>query len=314
MRVGPIAVFAIGPTRTCIWGYAIAPEDTVLVCAPDTMAVFAIGRAPGGYGGSSPREKAGCAPDTMAVFAIGRAPGGVRGASPGDNRVSGRATWEARTTGGLGPPGEDSMPFVYTTNLSEVRALAEKQARIAGLPDDRVVDFVIAVSEVAGNTVRHAQSPGSIEIWSDGGEIVCEIRDGGFIADPLAGSHPPPADSNGGHGLWLIHQVCDRVDLQSDKNGTVIRMHLSLRLRTAARRLSLMALLLCPLGCSLGTNNSLPFLNAQKTRSWTLLARVSAWQIACASTCCSPTWERLAWTEARCWRSPPAGSAGWCDE
>ena len=47
------------------------------------------------------------------------------------------------------------MPFVYTTNLSEVRALAEKQARVAGLPDDRVIDFVIAVSEVAGNTVRH---------------------------------------------------------------------------------------------------------------------------------------------------------------
>jgi len=25
------------------------------------------------------------------------------------------------------------MPFVYTTNLSEVRALAEKQAKVAGL-------------------------------------------------------------------------------------------------------------------------------------------------------------------------------------
>ena len=134
------------------------------------------------------------------------------------------------------------MPFIYTTNLSEVRALAEKQARMAGLPDDRVVDFVIAVSEVAGNTVRHAQSPGSIEIWLDGSGIVCEIRDRGFIADPLAGSRPPPEDSNGGHGLWLVHQVCDRVDLRSDKNGTVVRMYMSLRLRIAARRLSLLAL------------------------------------------------------------------------
>jgi anti-sigma regulatory factor (Ser/Thr protein kinase) len=121
------------------------------------------------------------------------------------------------------------MPFVYTTNLSEVRALAEKQARVAGLPDDRVVDFVIAVSEVAGNTVRHAKSPGSIEIWSDNDEIVCEIRDEGVITDPLAGSQPPPPDANGGHGLWLVHQVCDRVDLHSDENGTVIRMHMSLR-------------------------------------------------------------------------------------
>jgi anti-sigma regulatory factor (Ser/Thr protein kinase) len=121
------------------------------------------------------------------------------------------------------------MPFVYTTNLSEVRALAEKQARMAGLPDDRVVDFVIAVSEVAGNTVRHAKSPGSIEIWSDGDEVICEIRDDGVIADPQAGRSPPSSDASGGHGLWLVHQVCDRVELHSDKDGTVIRMHMSLR-------------------------------------------------------------------------------------
>lgn len=120
------------------------------------------------------------------------------------------------------------MPFVYTTNLSEVRALAEKQARMAGLPDDRVVDFVIAISEVAGNTVRHAKTPGTMEIWSDAGEIVCEIRDGGVITDPLVGSSLPPPDANGGHGLWLVHQVCDRVDVRSDSGGTVIRMHMSL--------------------------------------------------------------------------------------
>jgi len=120
------------------------------------------------------------------------------------------------------------MPFVYTTNLSEVRALAEKEARSAGLPEDRVVDFVIAVSELAANTVRHARSAGSMDIWQENGEVVCEIRDAGVITDPRAGSAPPPADANGGHGLWLVHQVCDRVELHSDHNGTVIRLHMSL--------------------------------------------------------------------------------------
>ena len=76
------------------------------------------------------------------------------------------------------------MPFAYTTNLSEVRALAEKQARMAGLPDARIADFVIAVGEVAANTVRHARSAGSMEIWCDAGEIVCEMRDAGVITDP----------------------------------------------------------------------------------------------------------------------------------
>jgi anti-sigma regulatory factor (Ser/Thr protein kinase) len=121
------------------------------------------------------------------------------------------------------------MRFAYTTNLSEVRALAEKQARRAGLTDARVADFVIAVSEVAANTVRHARSPGSMEIWWDAGEIVCEIRDAGVIADPQAGRRPPAPGAASGHGLWLVHQVCDQVELHSDENGTVIRMHMSLR-------------------------------------------------------------------------------------
>jgi anti-sigma regulatory factor (Ser/Thr protein kinase) len=121
------------------------------------------------------------------------------------------------------------MRFAYTANLSEVRALAAKQARMAGLTDARVADFVIAVSEVAGNTVRHAQSPGSMEIWCEAGEIVCEIRDAGVIADPQAARRPPPQGVAGGHGLWLVHQVCDQVEVHSDENGTVIRMHMSLR-------------------------------------------------------------------------------------
>jgi len=121
------------------------------------------------------------------------------------------------------------MPFTYTTNLSEVRALAEAQARMAGLPDERVIDFVIAVGEVAANTVRHAGSPGSMEIWRRDGEIVCEIRDAGVIADPLAGRHPPSAEAGRGLGLWLVYQVCDHVDLHSDANGTVIRLRMSVR-------------------------------------------------------------------------------------
>ena len=121
------------------------------------------------------------------------------------------------------------MPFAYTTNLSEVRALAERQARMAGLPDDRVIDFVIAVGEVVANTVQHARSRGSLEILRHRDELVCEIHDAGVITDPLAGRRPPSPGAVGGHGLWLVYQVCDHVDLHSDENGTVIRLHMSLR-------------------------------------------------------------------------------------
>jgi anti-sigma regulatory factor (Ser/Thr protein kinase) len=120
------------------------------------------------------------------------------------------------------------MAFVYTTNLSQVRALARTHATMAGLPDNQVIDFVLAVSEVAANTVRHARSPGSMEIWRDADEIICEIRDSGMITDPVA-AQQPRTDGTGGHGLWLVNQVCDRVELHSDETGTTVRLHMSIR-------------------------------------------------------------------------------------
>jgi anti-sigma regulatory factor (Ser/Thr protein kinase) len=120
------------------------------------------------------------------------------------------------------------LAFTYTTDLSQVRSLAEAQAKEAGLPDDRVVDFVLAVSEVAANTIRHARSPGSIRIWSDDQAITCEIRDEGIITDPLAGMRKPSPDATGGHGLWLVRQVCDLVELHSDGDGTIVRLHMDI--------------------------------------------------------------------------------------
>jgi anti-sigma regulatory factor (Ser/Thr protein kinase) len=119
--------------------------------------------------------------------------------------------------------------MIYTTDLSAVRALVERCAFEAGLAEGRAIDLVLAVSEVAANTVRHAKSPGKLDIWHDAEEIVCQIQDEGTITDPLAGRRTPTPDALGGHGLWLVHQVCDLVELRSDESGTTIRLHMSLR-------------------------------------------------------------------------------------
>ena len=121
------------------------------------------------------------------------------------------------------------MSFTYRTDLAEVRTLVHKHARDAGLTDSRADDLVLAVSEVAANTLRHTQSPGVLSIWHDDDEIVCEVRDKGIIADPLVGNHRPPPGADGGHGLWLVRQVCDLVELRSGSDGTTIRMHMALR-------------------------------------------------------------------------------------
>jgi anti-sigma regulatory factor (Ser/Thr protein kinase) len=120
------------------------------------------------------------------------------------------------------------MSFTYTTDLAAIRAVVHRYARQAGLPEARAIDLVLAVSEVAANTVRHAKSPGSLKIWYDATEIICQIHDEGRIGDPLAGQRRPSLEAMGGHGLWIVHQVCDRVEIRSDEAGTTIRLHMTL--------------------------------------------------------------------------------------
>lgn len=56
------------------------------------------------------------------------------------------------------------------------------------------------------------------------GSVIIEVRDGGRLADPLAGRFRPPLEASRGRGLWLIHHVCDLVEL--GEGG--IRLHMSL--------------------------------------------------------------------------------------
>jgi anti-sigma regulatory factor (Ser/Thr protein kinase) len=121
------------------------------------------------------------------------------------------------------------MYHTYRSDLSQVRALVLQHAREAGLADGRANDLVLAVSEVAANTLRHTQSSGTLAIWHDEEEVVCEIHDEGMITDPHVGHTKPSLDASGGHGLWIVRQVCDLVELTSDASGTTVRMHMALR-------------------------------------------------------------------------------------
>ena len=120
------------------------------------------------------------------------------------------------------------MSYRYTTDLAAVRAVVYRYAKQAGLPESRAIDLVLAVSEVAANTVRHAKSPGSLKIWYNTKRIVCQIQDEGTITDPLAGHRRPSLDASGGHGLWIVNQVCDEVEMHSDETGTTIRLHMDI--------------------------------------------------------------------------------------
>ena len=123
------------------------------------------------------------------------------------------------------PAGAEEINF-GAGDLPVLRRLVRERALSAGLPGERAEDLTIAVNEVATNTVSHTGAPGVLRMWRDTTGFVCEICDTGHIPDPLAGRRPASAAANGGHGLGVVNQICDLVELRTGPWGTAIRMRI----------------------------------------------------------------------------------------
>ncbi|MDR2984505.1 MAG: sensor histidine kinase [Nocardiopsaceae bacterium] len=126
----------------------------------------------------------------------------------------------------LPPPAVEATSLIFDGQLGPVREFSADRGRAAGLDGGRLTDFVLAVSEIAANALGHAGNGGTVRSWCTSTEIVCQVEDRGYIADPLAGRYRNPADSQGGHGLWLVNRVCDLVERRSSPGGTVTRLHM----------------------------------------------------------------------------------------
>lgn len=117
----------------------------------------------------------------------------------------------------------DELAF-DVSHLVDVRRSVAGAARRAHLDDDRAQDLIVAVHEVAANSVRHGGGTGLLRTWDGGAGVMCEIRDAGVITEPLAGRLRPPDATNGGHGMWLANQLCDLVQVRSSQAGTIVRL------------------------------------------------------------------------------------------
>jgi len=118
-----------------------------------------------------------------------------------------------------------AMSF-QVADLREVRRLASEQAEGAGLGEQRAADLVLALSEVATNTVLHGGGKGDVAFWNENGALVCEVRDSGRIEDPLVGRERPSSSQIAGRGLWIANQLCDLVQIRSGKTGTRVRLRM----------------------------------------------------------------------------------------
>jgi len=125
----------------------------------------------------------------------------------------------------LSPALIDDDAFVPFTvqGLGAMRRRLAEDARRFGVEEERISDLVLAVNEIAANSVKYTGS-GSLGVWQTGGRVVCEVRDLGFIEDQLIGLRRPKVTGDSGRGIWFAHQVSDLIQMRSSQTGTTVRI------------------------------------------------------------------------------------------
>jgi anti-sigma regulatory factor (Ser/Thr protein kinase) len=126
------------------------------------------------------------------------------------------------------PPRAHREPFAGARSLAWTRRQVLVRARLAGLPPERSYDLVMAVNELVTNAITHGGGNGVLSIWQEEGHLVCDVHDRGR-RDDRTGRRTPSLTWHYGRGLWLVHSLCDLVQLRSSQSGTTARVHTALR-------------------------------------------------------------------------------------
>jgi anti-sigma regulatory factor (Ser/Thr protein kinase) len=123
------------------------------------------------------------------------------------------------------PPWAKSFAFDAAA-LDDARHLVVAYAATHGLVAGREEELAVAVGELLSNSVRHGGGHGVGSVWHVDDTLVCEVRDGGWLSNPLAGRERPSTTQERGRGLWMVNHLCDLMQIRSSPTGTVVRVRL----------------------------------------------------------------------------------------
>jgi anti-sigma regulatory factor (Ser/Thr protein kinase) len=102
--------------------------------------------------------------------------------------------------------------------LTGLREAVLGYATACGMPEDRAIDVMLAVHELAANAVHHGPGHGRLLLHVTAGTLQCEVSDPGPAR--RNGTAPWPVEQ--GHGLWLVQITADHVRVTSGPHGSLI--------------------------------------------------------------------------------------------
>jgi len=124
------------------------------------------------------------------------------------------------------PEPSDATVFPFdAARLRRARHSSAEYAERAGLAAERVDDVLLAVGEMAANSLRHGGGAGVLRLWTDADHVVCEVADSGVIDDPLVGRRPAAPGQLSGRGLLMVNHLADLVRMHTTTEGTVVRAY-----------------------------------------------------------------------------------------
>lgn len=126
------------------------------------------------------------------------------------------------------PAGETEELAFTVEDLRGVRSFVSAHASSALLDEEATEHLVLAINELATNSVHYGGGRGTLRIWRENDTLLCEVHDRGRIEEPLVGCTPPSLDQHGGRGLWLVNHLCDLVQIRATPEGNVVRVHMGL--------------------------------------------------------------------------------------
>jgi anti-sigma regulatory factor (Ser/Thr protein kinase) len=131
------------------------------------------------------------------------------------------------------PAGHHERAFDCTD--ADLRGFLRSVVAGHGLSGSAADEFLLAIHEIATNSIRHGGGRGVLRLWATEGAVVAEVTDLGRIDDPLVGRRAPTAEQIGGRGVWISNALCDLVQIRSTAAATTVRLHRRIGLQAATR-------------------------------------------------------------------------------